>query len=140
MYGGPYGGGAGAEYRRPSRAWLFVGVALAAIAVVGILVLLYLDGFFGPSPYGPHPGFGLFGGFLVIFLIVWVGFMVLRIAWWSSRTQRRGYGPRRLGPDPAVMMARQRYARGEITREQFDQIMTDLGRRGRGPGGPLSGS
>jgi hypothetical protein len=38
------------------------------------------------------------------------------------------------------MAARQRYARGEITREQYDQIMTDLGRRGRGPGGPLSGA
>ena len=140
MYGGPYGGYGGAGERRPSRLWLVMGIALASIAVVGILVLLYLDGYFGASPYGSHPAFGLFGGFLLLFLIVWVGFMVLRIAWWSSRVRGRGYGPRRHGPDPAVMAARQRYARGEITREQFDQIMTDLGRRGRGPGGPLSGT
>jgi uncharacterized membrane protein len=31
------------------------------------------------------------------------------------------------------MIARMRYARGEITKEQYDQIMKDLGRR---PGAP----
>lgn len=31
-------------------------------------------------------------------------------------------------PDPAVQIARERFARGEITQEQFDQIMRQLGR------------
>jgi putative membrane protein len=148
MQGG-YGGGGeyGAEYgmpprRRRSRVWIVAAVAIAAVAVVGVVLLLYLNGYLGPSPYGGHPYYGFFGGFLLLFIIVWLAFLLLRISFWSARTQGRygGYGGPRGGPDPAVRIARQRYARGEITREQYDQIMTDLGRRGRGPGGPLSGS
>jgi putative membrane protein len=142
-YGGYGGYGMGPRPRR-SRAWIFAAVALAAVAVVGVLVLLYLDGAFGPAPYGGRPYFGLFGGFFLLVIIVWLAFFLLRISFWGARTQGRygggGYGGPRRGPDPAVVIARQRYARGEITREQFDQIMTDLGRRGRGPGGPLSGT
>jgi uncharacterized membrane protein len=127
---------------RRSRGWLVAAIALAAVALIGVLVLLYFDGVFGPAPYGARPYVPVFGGFLLLVLVVWLGFFLLRVAFWGARTQGRygGYGPRRHGPDPAVMIARQRYARGEISREQYDQIMTDLGRRGRGPGGPLSGS
>lgn len=125
--------------RRGARRWVVLGIALMVVAVVGVLFLLYLNGLFGPTPYGPHSGFGYWGGFFVLFILLWITFFVVRVAFWSSR----GYGRRprgAWGPDPAVLAARQRYARGEISREQFDQIMTDLGRRGRGPGGPLSGS
>jgi uncharacterized membrane protein len=146
--GPPYGyGGYGAGQRPPrSRGWIIGAVVLAAVAIIGVLLLLYLDGVFGPSPVGGRPYYGVFGGFFLLVIVVWLAFFLLRISFWSARTQGRyrgggygGYGPRR-GPDPAVVIARQRYARGEITREQFDQIMTDLGRRGRGPGGPLAGA
>jgi uncharacterized membrane protein len=137
---GPYGGYAVPAHRRRRRLWLVGAIVLVVIAVVGVLALLYLNGFFGPSPVGDHPYFGFFGGFLLLFVIVWLGFFLLRISFWSARTQSAGpYGGPRRGPDPAVVIARQRYARGEISREQYDQIMTDLGRRGRGPGGPLQG-
>jgi putative membrane protein len=145
-YPGPYPGGyAGYGVRPPRRrprVWIVAAVALAAVAIIGVVLLLYLDGYLGPAPYGSHPYFGFLGGFLLLFLFVWLGFFLLRVTFWTARTQGRygGYGGPRRGPDPAVMVARQRYARGEITREQFDQIMTDLGRRGRGPGGPYSGS
>jgi putative membrane protein len=146
-YGPPYGGrGYGMPPpRRRTRAWIIAAVALAAVAIAGVIFLLYLYGAFGPSPYGGRPYFGLFGGFFLLVIIVWLGFFLLRISFWGARAQGRyggggGYGGPHRGPDPAVVIARQRYARGEITREQFDQIMTDLGRRGRGPGGPLSGS
>ncbi len=125
--------------RRRRRAFLYVAIGIAVAAVVGVIFLFYLYGAFGPSPIGGHPYFGLFGGFLVLFILIWVAFFVLRIAFWSSRSYGGGNRRPGWGPDPAVMAARQRYARGEISREQFDQIMTDLGRRGRGPGGPLSG-
>jgi uncharacterized membrane protein len=122
--------------------WRIGAIVIAAVAIVGVVVLLYLNGFLGPTPYGSRSNYPLFGDFLVLFLVVWLGFFLLRISFWSARVRARqgGYGGPRRGPDPAVVIARQRYARGEITREQFDQIMTDLGRRGRGPGGPLSGA
>ena len=55
--------------------------------------------------------------------------MLIRIAFWTQR--RAAFGPGEPGPrrfDPAIHAARQRYARGEITREQFQQIVTDLRR------------
>jgi len=138
MYGANgYGGPPGA--RRRTGRWVALAVGLALIVVIVVVFLLLLDGTIGYGSTGPHPFFGFWGGFLLLFLLLWVSFFVLRIALWSGRG-RGGYGRPGMYRDPAVMVARQRYARGEITREQYDQIMTDLSRRGRGPGGPLSGA
>jgi uncharacterized membrane protein len=128
----------------PAWWWAAIGVGIALVVIVVVVVLLLANGTIGTPGGGPRPLFGFWGGFLLLFLLLWIGFFVIRIAFWSSRSRRSysggQYGPRGMHRDPAVMVARQRYARGEITREQYDQIMTDLGRRGRGPGGPLSGS
>jgi uncharacterized membrane protein len=73
----------------------------------------------GLFAYGPFP----------ILLVVLLVLFTLRIVFWSRMWGYRG-GPRRSpGWDPAVVTARQRYARGEISREQYDQLMTDLSRR-----------
>jgi putative membrane protein len=135
-----YGSGMGTgnpEPGRPARFWLLLGVGIAMIAALIIVAILLFSGAFA---FGPRPYYGYWGGWFLLIIFLWIGFFLIRMAFWSSRASRREYyrqqhrgGP---GRDPAVMMARQRYARGEITREQFEQIMTDLGRRGRGPGGP----
>jgi putative membrane protein len=96
------------------------------VAVVVIVVVLAFTGAFGT--YGGRPIFGFWGGFLLLFLILWVGFFVVRMLFWSRRL-RYGAGGGYARRDPAVMVARERYARGQITREQYDQIMNDLGRR-----------
>ncbi len=100
-------------------------VFLAAMA--SILIFLLLSGGFGSS--GGHPFFGAWGGLLLVFVLLWIGFFAVRIAFWSTRLRGRGGAGPYGHPDPAVMVARRRYARGEITREQYDQIMTDLERR-----------
>ena len=127
---------------RPTWFWVVLGIGVAAIVGIVIVFVLLANGAIGNAS-GPRPFFGVWGGFLLLFLLVWVAFFVIRMALWSGR-RRYGYGgynrPAGMRRDPAVMAARERYARGEISREQFDQIMTDLGRRGRGPGGPLSGA
>jgi putative membrane protein len=108
---------------------------LALIGVALLLILLF------PATFGYHSGplgfgpFGILGGFFVFFLFIIIILWIARLAMWSSRSRggyyRQGYGGgRRYG---AVAIARQRYARGEITREQFDQIMQDLQRH---PGYP----
>ena len=138
----PNSGTMPARRGRSGGFWIAIGIGIAAIVAIALVFVLLANGVIG-SNSGPRPGWGVWGGFLLVFLIVWIAFFVIRIALWTGR-RGSGYGGygRYGGPhrDPAVMAARQRYARGEITREQFDQIMTDLGRRGRGPGGPLSGS
>ena len=74
-----------------------------------------------------HEGVGwwmVFGGIWMV--IFWAGVIAL-IVWAVNRlVHRRGHehgGPWRQDP---LEIARTRYARGEITKEQFDQIKKDL--------------
>jgi uncharacterized membrane protein len=103
-----------------------------------ILVMLLYPTSFGISAPSSSYGFGRFGGVFVLFFILIVAFFIVRVAFWTTRTSRYGrrYDPDRSGgngPNRPAMIARMRYARGEITREQYDQIMNDLSRR---PGSP----
>lgn len=78
--------------------------------------------------WGAHQGMGwwmAFGGFLwLVFLatIVWLLISVI------APGPRRGAdsGGTVAGPEDAREIARQRYASGEINRDEFQQIMTDL--------------
>ena len=107
-------------------------VALVIAAVVIFIGTLVAHTYFYPAGmmYNgyPWPGwwffpFGLF--FFLIFL-----FFIFRVAfwgWWGGWGWRRrywyGYG---YGYGDAHEILRQRYARGEITKEQFDQMNRDL--------------
>jgi len=86
------------------------------IAVV--LLLIY------PGGRASYPG----GIFLVLLLVI-LALFVARMLFWGAR--RRRWQENRMERDPALIL-RQRYARGEITKEQFDQMMRDL----RSPGNP----
>jgi uncharacterized membrane protein len=125
---GGYPGASVGPRRRGGLRWLFVGIGATflLLGVVALLVAAYPGsfGFRGRSwlPFG--------GGFLGVILVLWGSLVLLRVAMWSSRGSY-GRGPGRRF-DPAILAARQRYARGEITREQFHQIVRDL----RGPRGP----
>ncbi len=69
-----------------------------------------------------HQGMGwwmVFGG---IFMILFWGGLIALIVWWISRLSRRGA----IGKPTPLEIARERYARGEITREEFEQIRKDL--------------
>ena len=140
---GPYyqppGGGYGYGPRPRRFHWLpvIIGVVLIAVAAVILLALLYPASFgLAPAPY-PYR-FGLFGGLFFFFFILIIVFFMVRVLFWSTRQSRYGrgyrqYPPGGYGPNRPAMVARMRYARGEITREQYDQIMQDLSRR---PGPP----
>jgi len=142
--GGPvpyYPPGMGAPRPAPrGRRWvLALGAVFIGLAVLVLLVALYPSSF-GISA-GGYPRYGLFGGVFLLFFLLIVGFFIVRVAFWSTRASRyRGGGPYGGrgppgggGPQRPLYVARMRYARGEITREQYQQIVQDLGRR---PGPP----
>jgi uncharacterized membrane protein len=95
----------------------------------------------GPGPWsGPfvhevHHGWFWFGWLMpILFLAVVAGLVV----WIVLRTTRRPPAPAvaggwvpRFGPDPAVEHARMRYARGELSRQDYLRVREDLT-----PGGP----
>ena len=110
------------------RRWLLVaGIAIVAVVAVAAVVWFVL-----PPVGGRYAAWIPLGGLFLIFIVLWLSFAIIRMSWWNSRRQRaesyRQY--RRQGPprrwDPAVQSARQRYARGEISRDEYERLIRDL--------------
>ena len=104
-------------------AWGLVGlIILVGVSIATSLIFFAFrsSGSFYPLfPFFPFH-FGLFGGIFLIFII----FLVARLLFWprtkyylNSNSQHR---------IDAREILRERYAKGEITKEQFEQMMRDL--------------
>jgi len=101
-------------------------IALGFIALLIVIGLAFAFGvIYSPRPFGyyypmfPIFPFGFFVGLFWIFIIVMVVRWLVWPGWWGRRRYWR-YG------DESYYILRQRYARGEITKEQYDQMMRDL--------------
>ena len=110
--------------------WIIIGVVVLAVvlttlaSVVSLLILGHPILMFGRAApffwFGPFFGFGW-----IIFGLLIVGF-ALRMVF---RPWGRGmYYDGHRYYDPAMESLRERYARGEITKEQFDSMAGDLER------------
>jgi putative membrane protein len=64
---------------------------------------------------------------MVILMIAFWGGIIALIVWAVTRfTRREAPGNQGVGSRNPLDIAKERYARGEITKEQFDQIKRDL--------------
>jgi ABC-type multidrug transport system fused ATPase/permease subunit len=101
-----------AEANPPSRTlgWLLALPLGFVIAVVIFLVLATSGHYF-------------FGEFIVIFIVILAFMFFVRFQY---RQSRRNYWRARMQANGPARILRQRYARGEISREQFQQMMKDL--------------
>jgi len=104
--------------RPPSRAlgWILA-LPLGFVIAFVIFLLVAANGHY------------FFGEFLVIFLAV---FAVVFLVRFEYRQSRRDYWKARVRANSPAWILRQRYARGEISREEFQRMLRDL-REGRGP-------
>ena len=75
-------------------------------------------------------GFGMGGIIMVVVTIVLIGLGVLVVAALfpriTSSTAPSNTRPRVEAPQSAVEILKQRYARGEISKDQFDQMKRDV--------------
>ena len=110
--------------------WGIIGL----IAVIGISIALSLyfvswrpGGFYYPFFFPFH--FGWLGGIFLIFIVFWIA------RWFFGPWGGGGGGyysyPHQQRAD-AASIVRERYAKGEITKEQFEQMMRDLKQEGGG--------
>jgi len=77
--------------------------------------------------WGYGPGGGAAGWFApILMLVFWAlvigGIVFLLRSWWPQ-------GMRGRSGDTALEILRERYARGELSREQFEEMRRDLGAR-----------
>lgn len=112
----------------------YVGIGLAVmLLLIGVATVIWA---LTPHPVvsGASSGFGWPFGLFGLFFLLWFVFAICarpwRRWWWGAPGYGpygwRGYGYRRWGRDPALEALRERYARGELTKEPFDGMMRDL--------------
>jgi putative membrane protein len=119
---------------RPFRHMIAWGV-IALIAVVAIFTTIGLLFYYFPpaAPAGAvYPYYGFFGFRILFgFFILFAAFWFLRFVFWGGwgwghrRAYYGGYGYWR-HHDSSYYILRERYARGEITKDQYDQMIRDL--------------
>ncbi|MHB8566440.1 MAG: SHOCT domain-containing protein [Nitrososphaerales archaeon] len=104
------------EFRRHRSFWL------PLIFVAGIVSIFAFAYFFGAFPADSYPPFYYFPWW-IIFPIFFFGLFFFAFRWWGW-----GYwsGSRGYYYDPALEVLRERFARGEITKERYEQMRKDL--------------
>jgi putative membrane protein len=71
--------------------------------------------------YCDHMSWGWGGG---IMMILWM-ILIAALIYWVVRTARRG-GNQLFQPESAIEILKKRYARGEISKEEFEERKKDL--------------
>jgi uncharacterized membrane protein len=98
--------------------WRAIGILLMLpIGLVLILVIVFLLG--GRASFG--------SGWWFIVIAVFFFLLIFRISY--RRSRRRYWMQGRKGQNELIRILQERYARGEITKERFDQMSQDLQRR-----------
>jgi putative membrane protein len=112
--------------QEPNRIRRIVGWGIIAlIAVIGISVILSLSiaprqsGTFFHYPFFPLR-FGWLGGILLIVVVLLIA------RWWLFWPRRGYYSDAQQQRVDATSIVKERYAKGEITKEQFEQMLRDL--------------
>ena len=105
------------------------------MGIIGLIVLIGISitipFLFTPPVFsGVHPQFIYFPfhfGFIGIVFLIFIIFFITRWVFWSNRCgDSSRYYSQYSENDNAQSIIKERYARGEITKEQFEQIKKDL--------------
>ncbi|MHB0869068.1 MAG: SHOCT domain-containing protein [Chloroflexota bacterium] len=104
-----------------------IAIVVGAIALVVLLLGVLGGGMMGPGMMG-WGGFGfspLWWVFMLLFWVLIISGGAMLLIWLFRQAQPTGAGP---GPTTSrpLDILRERYARGEITREQYEEMRRDL--------------
>jgi len=122
----------------PSKEWILLPLLVVSGLAVAVLTFWQYDYSVSPPPYSiTQPWFGWwfpFGWFFFIPIFFIILFAFRSFFWGGSWWGRGSYYDGR-NHDPAHEILRERFARGEITKEQYEEMVRDLERSGRRGGG-----
>jgi putative membrane protein len=97
---------------------------LTGAAAVGLPAVAWAQE--GPSEWGWHPMWGMWGAWGIGMLLVMLTFWVLVIVGLVALVRWLVTQGRESRTDTALEILRQRYARGEINKDEFDAKKRDL--------------
>ena len=106
-----------------------------SLGIIGLIILMGISIiipflFSAPVFSGVHPQFVYFPfhfGFIGIVLLIFIIFFISRWVFWSNRCgDPSRYYSQYSENENAQNVLKERYAKGEITKEQFEQIKKDL--------------
>ena len=109
------------------RQWFAAGL-LAILALFGLAAVIQaISRSQNPSASPPLFGFSWVWGFFGFFIFIWLIGWMFGFPWWY----RRGIYDRRWPweREEPVEILRVRYAKGELTKEQFEEMRRDLERQ-----------
>jgi uncharacterized membrane protein len=116
------------ERMRGFIAWGMLGVIIIiGVSIVASLVLLGQRSSAMFNPFFFHAFFPFHFGFLVPIFLIFVIFLLARWIFWPWREQS-SHSFTSQCHDNAQSMVKERYTKGEITKEQFEQMTLDLKR------------
>ncbi|MHB1131555.1 MAG: SHOCT domain-containing protein [Chloroflexota bacterium] len=106
-----------------------VAVVAGAVLLVVLFFTLLGGGMMGPGMMGwplGGSGFGMWGGLVMLaFWALLIGGMTLLGVWLLRQWSPAGQSPEPRG-GRALEILKERYARGEITRDEYEQMRRDL--------------
>jgi putative membrane protein len=106
------------EFRRARPIWVWIPL----IFVAGLASIFAIAYFLGAFPGSSYPPFYYFP-WRIIFPIFFFGLFFFAFRWWGWGYWWRSGGYHHV---PAMEVLRERFARGEITKEQYEQMRKDL--------------
>ena len=101
-------------------------LVLSLMVITGLLVSCAGEGYYGsqgPGGWGPmmHYGFGYGGMFMWIIFLIVIGFLIYFIV---QAKRMKGQTPTQT--ESHIDILKRRYAKGEITREEYERMKKDL--------------
>ena len=99
---------------------LFILILLLFISFLGSCS----DGYYSPMGYGRHMmdfGYGFGGVFMWILFLIVIGVLIYFIITGAKSKKAIGFSD-----ETPLDILKKRYAKGEITKEEFDRIKNDL--------------
>ena len=109
---------------------IVLGSLLAVVLLAAVMMPMFWAPANGAWP-GWHHGGWMWGGgwpwmmvFMGLFWVLLIALLALLGFWLVSQSQ--GRGPGRSPGNDALRIAQERYARGEISREEYEQLRRDL--------------
>lgn len=99
---------------------------LFLMVITGLLVSCTGESYYGPQGHGGWNhmmGYGGYGGIFMLIILIVIAVVIIFIV--TNRSKTTGNSKNTTGESPTEIL-KKRYAKGEITKEEFDRLKKEI--------------